>query len=481
MSSTRLLLSALAAFAAAGLSACDIGGIGEGNKLEKVEIRRTTALLDRESNLSYLCFSDKLTLIGSFTDGGTADYSTRGTWTSSNPDVVEVSNGDILIPGSTTNAFAGGTLIPRSPGTATITAEFVGLTASYDVEVRADPVDSIEISDSEIKLAPETVRALTLTAVVEGYTLDVTQAAVWSIVEEDSDDIATIGSTSGVVGAKAIGGPLTARAEFPLCEDEATGEPRRLEAAVRVEQLAGLTLAREFTDAPNSELIVETTELLKVTGTFASGGEQELGGQVKLESDDSTVILPSTLVRNLVTATKAGTAGVKAVYGGDDGNNSEGDTDPPLVESNVIAFNAVDGALQDFTIAPQNPTITALGTQQFDAIGTFSVSGTTREQPITRGVAWSVTDLEDEATSDVRFFSDRTEALGRAFSQKPEAGTFKIIATCRIADETGGDVNGILCAEVDDDEENDLVRETNLCVIQPGESAAACPPEDSGG
>ncbi|MEW6169124.1 MAG: hypothetical protein AB1651_15730 [Pseudomonadota bacterium] len=480
MSSPRSLICVLAAFAAASLSACDIGGIGDGNTLEKVEISRATALLDRESNLSYLCFSDKLTLIGTFTDGGAADYSERAVWTSSNPAVVEVSNGDILIPGSTTTAFAGGTLIPRAPGTATITAEFVGLSASYDVEVRSDPLDSVEISDTEIKLAPETGRALTLTAVVDGYTLDVTRAAVWSIVEEDSEDIATIDSINGVLSARAVGGPLTARAEFPLCEDEATGEPRRLEATLRVEELAGLTLEREFTDAPNGELIVETSELLKVTGTFASGGEQDLSGQLVIESDAGDVILPSPLERNLVTALKAGTAGVKAVYGGDDGNDSEGDTDPPRIESNVVTLNVVDGTLQDFTIAPQNPTITALGSQQFDAIGRFSVSGTTREQPITRGVVWTVTGPEEEVTSDV-LFSTQTASLGQAFSQRPEAGTFRIVATCRIADETAGEVAGFLCAEVDDDEENDLVRETSLCVIQPGETAAACPPEDSGG
>ena len=103
------------------VAACDIGGIGKGNKLETLEIGRQTALIDRDSKASYLCFTDKLQLVGTFTDGGQSDYSSRGTWRSSNPDIVGVSNGDILVPGSETTAFASGTIVPKAEGTATVT------------------------------------------------------------------------------------------------------------------------------------------------------------------------------------------------------------------------------------------------------------------------------------------------------------------------------------------------------------------------
>ncbi|MEQ1438272.1 hypothetical protein AAG565_02815 [Fontimonas sp. SYSU GA230001] len=463
----RPLFIAVVALSPALLAACNINGIGSGNKLETLEISRQTALIDRSSPASYVCFTDKLQLIGTFTNGGRADYSARGRWRSSNPDIVAVSNGDILFPGSTTTAYASGTIVPKAEGTATITAEFVGLSASYDVEVRRLPDDAIQLTESAITLAPETVRGLSLTADVDGYLLNVTGAANWSFVDEGSGvtaaDFATIGVGSGIVVAKLADNlPVTlrARAEFPLCQDTGGTDPLRYEADVTVAPLTGLTLEREFTDAPNDELIVGTTEAFKVTGHFDSGAVQDLTGQVPLKSDNVEVATALALVRNIVSALKAGTVGITAVYGGDDGNNAADDRDPPQVDSNTVTLNTVVGELQGFTIAPLDATLKALGRQQFTATGTFLVNGETRSQPITRGVSWLVTTTDGKATAAASY-SNALGSAGLVASLLPQADTVKVKATRGSGDSAQS-------------------QETTLCIYTPDTAAPDCPPPSDG-
>lgn len=451
------------------LAACDIGGIGNGNRLETLEISRQTALIDRDSKASYVCFTDKLQLIGTFTDGGKADYSSRGEWTSSNPDVVVVSNGDTPVPGSETLFYLSGTIVPKAEGSATISAEFVGLSASYEVEVRKLPDEAIEITETAITLAPETVRGLNLTASVDGYLLNVTAAATWSFVAADeaaeaaNDKIAIIGAGSGIVVAKlpaTLPATLKARAEFPLCQDEADStQPLSFQADVTVAVPDSLTLEREFVDAPDNELIVGTTEAFKVTGTFASGATQDLTGQTPLESDNDEAVASLVLIPNLVSALKAGTAKLTAVYGGADGNEEADDTDPPEVTSNEVSISAVTGELQSFSIAPLNETITALERQQFTATGTFLVNGETRTQPITRGVAWAVSTTDDKATA-VAAVSNALASAGLVTSLLPQADTVKVKATRGSGDSA-------------------VSRETALCIAEPDAEAAECPPPES--
>lgn len=466
------------AFAAAVVSACDISGVGDGSKPEKLEIVRNpnTDLIDLGGDVEqyFLCFPEQLQAVVTFSNGGIDSsglLNQRVLWSTSDPAVVEVSNAAatggevVLIPGSETQAFSPGILVPRGVGTAKITAEFIGLSASYDVEVRE--VDSVQINKTEVKVAPETGDLLTLTAVIDGYTLDVTQSPLWQFDtdDEDVDDIATIGQSTGVITGVGLGGPLTAKADFPLCREDSKFAD--LTATVVVEELTGLQIAREFADAPNDELIVGTTEKLTVTGSFADGTALDLSGQVRVESSEVEVVAPGTVFPQFLTALEAGTAQLQAIYGGDDENDEEGDTDPPEVRSNTITLNTVDGELQDFDITPLNPTITTLGVQQFVATGTFSVAGETRTQPITRGVVWAESTLEDEVTTLVDI-SNSSLSAGRAVSRSIDAGAFKITATRTLPSDD----------EEEEDDDNELVRETVLCVVKPNTPGAPCPPPD---
>jgi hypothetical protein len=184
----------------------------------------------------------------------------------------------------------------------------------------------------------------------------------------------------------------------------------------------------------------------------------DVSGQVRLESSANEVIAAGLAFPQLVTAVAAGTAQVKAIYGGDDENDAEGDTDPPDVQSQSITLNAVEGEFQSLAIEPLNATITALGTRQFNAIGSFSVSGQTRTQDITRGVIWSRSTLDDAATADIEISSSLLTA-GRVVSRRPVAGAYKITATRGIGDTA-------------------VKPSTTLCVKLPNTETGPCPPPD---
>jgi len=425
------------------LSACDINGIGQGNRIETLAIQKatTTGLFGSADNTAYLCFSDKLIAVGTFSDGGQADYSSRGVWTSSNPAVVKVSNGDIQLPTDETLAFAAGTIIPVAEGTATVSVDFVGLHADYEITVK--PIESLTLNQTSITVAPETSGSLSLSAQVAGYEVDATSAAAWSFDTED-DAVATIGSSSGTVVGIATGGPLTARAEFPLCPNDPTVQ--NLTATVNVAVPESLSLEREYTDAPAGELIVGTTEALKVTAHFADGNTQDLSLQVPLDSDNTEAVLSLGVLPNYVTAAAAGQANLTAVYGGDDGNDTEGDTDPPEVSSNVLSLTGVERTLEGISITPQNSRVNALGTIQLQAIGSYD--GGTVSQPLTRSVVWSSSDATVISVGNGLLYG------GLMLSLQPEDGAVTITATYGTGDTA-------------------LTDETALCVSTPGAPSTA--------
>ncbi len=488
MSSLRFPLRLAALIAAgAGISACDISGLGVGNRPEKLEIVRSPSLasqIDPAGNVIYRCFPDQLQAVLTFSDGA-VDASTslneRVVWKSQDPSVVEVGNScsplirqcpeypepgsGVPLPDTTDGGLFGpAELIPRSVGKTTVSAEFVGFTAEYEVEVRE--IDSVLIDQNALRLAPETSGQLRVFTNVDGFELDVSSNLAWTTSDDDSEpedrtllvENASPSSQTipGRVIALKLGGPFKVRAEPLLCKDEA--EFRNLEATIQVEPLVGLQIEREFVNAPNGELIVDTSEALKVTGAFADGATIDLTGQVRTESSDSTIVGASLFFPSTVSAAKAGTAQIKVIYGGDDNNDEEGDIDPPEVQSNSLTFNSVDGELQDFSIAPLNQTITALGRQQFTAMGTFSVAGATRTQPITRAVRWQLLTLDDKTTSAATILTSGS-SIGTAISASPEAGAFKVTGTVKIGDE-------------------DVVKNTVLCVKKPNTPTAACPPPE---
>jgi hypothetical protein len=356
--------------ATAQLAACH--AVGEGVKPVSAAIQPRGGVQGATSTKIYQCLNSALSFLLTFSDGEVSDFASRATFTSSDPTVVQVSNADIPVPGSTTGqVYSRGVLIPGNVGTANITATYLSFTQTITVNVGT--IENLRISPTAAYLAPATLQTLSLIADLDGLPTVLNNSATWQITMPNTA-IATIDSATGIVTGVAAGSGLVAQAQFASCGQTAS-------ANIEVSPLQSLALYREF-GSSNTNLIVGTTEAIYAVGTLADGRNQDLSTQSTFTSSNPDTV--SFSLGNLANATAAGDpVSITATLG------STGIISPPLT------LKPVPDTLVSVAISPTNstdsPTITVRGgyTQQFTATGSYA-SGAT--QPITRHVAWTLSD-----------------------------------------------------------------------------------------
>lgn len=392
-------LASLYRFAIAGslalvTAACDISGIGDGVRPVSIEIAPPRTVAEGENFKTPLCFADQMSVIVRFSNGSAGNYTGRNvTWTSSDKTVVEVSNADY--PTADAPEFGRGVLIPKAAGNATITVNYVGMSASYDVEV-ISPTE-VTMNTSRLAIAPNTAGALTLSAVIDGEELDVTRSATWSFLEgEGAKDFATIGANTGIVVAKAQDKDLRAQATLSLCPDN-LGITLPPPADVIISTPAELVLTREFAAAPNDELVKGTTDAMKVIALLESGDEQDLTSQATYtaastppegaENPPPRVIIPGSAgVRSLMVGLTVGTDQVKATW---TNVKPEGSGTPETLDSNWVPFTVVEDTVRLLAVAPASDiTLRVGGSTNLTAEATYTTVPT-RKQFVTRHVAWT--------------------------------------------------------------------------------------------
>lgn len=417
----KCLLLSLCAVLSGVTAACN--GVGDGSKPDHMQIAQAGGLLGLNSGKSFVCFAEPLTLSIVF-DNGRYDttFASRAHWTSSNPDVAAVSNGDILYPGSTTLAYSSGVVVPKQPGTTTITASFASLSASYELTVE-NPT-SFSIEPAGISMAKHSTSPLSAKAVVDGYTRPITTFGTWSFTDQDDDEatgtdggdaaddtdddnpldkvVQLSSSSSGV--ALVAGDTLGTRtAQMTLAcpedSDAAAMATSALKVPVNVRELKTLTITPEFPadqqlnvmtyGSGDGAATVNTTETMQVLGGFGDGvaDTQDLSKQVTLQSSDKTSIVP---VIGYVSVLKAGSATVTASYPiiDADGNPVYDDVDP--ITSAPVTITGGERTFKSLAISPSDEqTLNALDDLQYSAIATFTDDTT---QDITRHVYWTTSD-----------------------------------------------------------------------------------------
>lgn len=449
----KILWLSFSAVMAGSLAAC--GGVGNGSKPDRLEITQSQGLLGINSNKAFVCFPEPLTLSIVFDNGRyDSSFATRATWTSSNPEVAAVSNGDILYPGSTTLAYSSGVIVPNQPGTTTITASFASLSASYDLTVETPT--SFSVDKPSVSMVKHTSTPINAKVIVEGYTRTVTTFGTWSFTDQDEDEatgsttatdtddnpldkvVQLASSTSGVglVAGDTLG---TRTAQMALnCPDgsaAAAMAKAALQVPINVRELKTLTVTPEF---PASQALnvmtygggttpttVNTTETIQTIAGFGDGvaDTQDLSSQVTLQSSDSTVIVP---VVGYVSVLKAGTANITASFPiiGADGEPVYDDVDP--ITSAPVAITGGERTFKSLAISPTDEqTLTALDDLQYAAIATFTDDTT---QDITRHVFWSVSDASVAAIGN-----NQTIKSGDVFSLTiPTDGPLSIEVTAML-------------------------------------------------
>lgn len=393
------------------LALCTVAckGVGNGNKIEQLRfVKSSTDLATLPTLDVYQCFTDSPVLIADFTDGGVGLFTSRVTYTSSNPAVVQVSNFDISVPGTTAAQglfYNPGTLFPVAPGTATITAEFAGLATTLPVTVSAPSAISVRneqyldtdwlTSRDEIQMVPGSQQSLSAVATLGVNRVPVTTEGSWSSVDESAGTptnsaVALVTTESGVVIAKSAGDGLQrARIEFAPCSGKsytaagvsfnapaAPADPAFFDYTADYEVLEPtgslLLLTEKDTisgrDYPkNGEAMISgTRQFLRVMAefgspvssrqdlTFKSGLSVAIGVSAAGKTDDTLSYGVSTALLLAVSAVDAPAVSVTASF-----DRDSADTTNTPYSSSALMLGVKVGTLDGATV-PATPADTPL-------------------------------------------------------------------------------------------------------------------------
>ena len=354
------------------LASCS-GGSPVGNGIGPVSVGLTvttgTEITGQNVVRVFQCFPGGLTATLYFSDGSSGNFTSRVKWSSSNPSAVRVSNGDIAVADGS-GYYAAGTLLPVSPGNATLTANYSGLSAQIQVSVGAptsltlkQTVQSVSSPVTDVSLGVGTTRQFTVSAVTDGVSKDVTSFAKWSINPSEASV-----SASGLVTALGAGGVTPLTASFPECTSSTS-------ANVTVANITGITIVPEFGSDP---VLLNNTEKFNVVASLDNGATQDVSAQAVLKTTDSTVAsFPLDLFsNNTMQPLTVGTVTVQATF-----NNAFSAPD--------VVASIAQSTLSSFVVNPSSAVLRAGsdGVVAFKAIGTYANGQT---QDITRAVTWAV-------------------------------------------------------------------------------------------
>jgi hypothetical protein len=286
-----------------------------------------------------------------FSDGTQQNVSNQATWTSSMPAVATV---------NTTNNRGQSTLV--AVGSTTITATFMGLTASTTLTVTNAVITSISVTPISPVVQVGTVTPFTATAIYsDGTTQNVTAGATWVSSAPDVLAVTTVGGGGGRGrGTGITAGTATVTATFMGISGSTTVT---VTSAVLVQLAvgpAGLTLAvgarRQFT----------------ATAIYSDGSSRDVTAMSVWVSDRPAVAGVSDVAatRGQVTAVGAGTANIEATFGGVSG------------QTGLVVTAAT---LMTIQVTPFNQTVPAGITLAFQATGILS-DGTTTD--LTATATW---------------------------------------------------------------------------------------------
>ncbi|QZN78702.1 Ig-like domain-containing protein [Paenibacillus sp. DR312] len=211
-----------------------------------------------------------------YIDGSTEVVTSKATWTSSNPDVVYVSNGD---------------LIAYKSGTATITVAYGGKTAKFTVNV--DVADKYEMDKKKASVAVGGTTNAKVLAIYGETSKDVSEDATWS---SSSDKIAEVDSKGVITGVAT--GKVTITAKI---------EGKTLTLPVEVGMASGLEADVNFV-----VLSAKETQNILLTGTDEDGNTLDVTSEATWKSSNARV---ADVKKGVITGNSSGKANITAEYG----------------------------------------------------------------------------------------------------------------------------------------------------------------------
>lgn len=297
-------LSVVAVGILALLAGC--GGIGDGNAPESLEIAVGGQTTDAEV---FACATQVPQARLEFTDGSVGDFVRRIRWSSADDQVLNVSDGSI----ETANGFfVNGALLPVTPGTTTIRADYLDGLFVDTIDVTVSPA-RLEVTPVRVLALPGRTVQLVDTLVREGLTQfsasDLNQVGVFSIEGIDpadfDDDPATdtpsaparVGSVDGAFVASE---PGVYRVQYAIdfCGASTVAEVEVTNATVERVEVRDRVTGQPVTGA--LELFPDSSRDIDVFGVLEGGREIVLTNSVSynvLDADGEPVndVIFSTL------------------------------------------------------------------------------------------------------------------------------------------------------------------------------------------
>lgn len=137
-----------------------------------------------------------LTATAIFTDTSVQDVTAQAVWSSSTPSVAQVTNA----------AGAQGQVTPLTPGTTTISATLMGVSASTALTVSTATVSQLVVTPAVTTLAKGLTQRFHVTGTFsDGTTADLTEVATWSVSAGSVASISNATGAHGLLSALAVG------------------------------------------------------------------------------------------------------------------------------------------------------------------------------------------------------------------------------------------------------------------------------------
>jgi len=282
----------------------------------------------------------QFTATATYSDNTTADVSDQATWTSSNDTLATVD--------------ATGLATPHAPGTATITANFGGLTADASFVIGNAVVVSIQVTPATQSIAKGTTLQYTATATYSDQTTqNITSSAQWqssdtAVATIDATGLAT-GVAAGTASITATFNGITGNADLTVTAAVVT--------AVQV-------------DPPVKTIPKGQTQAFTATAIFSDGTNQPVTTGVSWQSSDTAVATISAA--GVASGLAAGTTKITAEYGG--------------VTSAAATLTVTNAVPTSLAITPATASIAKGTTRQFTATVTMSDGS---QQNVTSAADWT--------------------------------------------------------------------------------------------
>lgn len=300
--------------------------------------------------------TQQFTATGTYSDGTTQGLTGMVSWTAT----------DIAPGRGVATIGASGLATGNQAGQASITASYLGLTASTPLTVTAPTLMSIAITPLNPAIAKGTPQQFTATGTYsDSSTQDITPLVTWASLY---NTVATIGNAAGSqglasgvgVGATTISAALGAvTASTPL--------------AVTAASLVSISVTPQ-----NLSIAKGPPQQFTATGTYTDGATQNLTALVSWTSSNSSVATMSSAAGTEGLASEAGVGAttISATLG---------------VKTARTPLTITVATLVSISVTPNNATIDlgAVTTRQFTATGTYTDGST---QNLTTLVNWTSAD-----------------------------------------------------------------------------------------